>query len=92
MFIPALLVATCAVALYEKLEAIWEEGAIACVAVGLVSIITTVVVAPWPFHLLMVLVVLALKFSSSNSLFSWSSSEFLKHPFSLGTSMFKRFK
>lgn len=89
MFIPALLVATCAAALYEKLEAIWEEGAIACVAVGLVSTITTIVVAPWPFHLLMVLVVLALKFSPSNSLFRWNGAEFWKHPLSLGTSMLK---
>ena len=65
MFIPALLVSTCAVALYEKLEAISEEGAIACVAVGLVSILTTIVVAPWPFHLLMVLAVLLFRFGSS---------------------------
>ena len=68
MFIPALLVSTCAVALYEKLETISEEGAIACVAVGLVSIITTIVVAPWQFHLLMVLAVLAFRFGSSISL------------------------
>ena len=92
MFIPALLVSTCAVALYEKLEAISEEGAIACVAVGLVSIVTTIIVAPWQFHLLMVLTVLLLRFSPSNRFpalgrwFQWNQS------FSVGTFITRMFR
>lgn len=66
MFIPALLVSTCAVALYEKLGAVSEEGAIACVAVGLISTVTAIVVAPWQCHLLLVLAILALRFRPSN--------------------------
>lgn len=91
MFIPALLISTCAVALYEKLEAISEEGAIACVAVGLVSIVTTVIVAPWQFHLFLVLVIAALRFRPSTQAFSLGSWSLLLQPFSIGASVLRRF-
>lgn len=90
MFIPALLVSTCAVALYEKLEAISEEGAIACVAVGLVSMVTTLVVAPWQVHLLLVLAIVLLKFSSSKRLPIIGNFAFLESSIRLGNSMLGR--
>ena len=92
MFIPALLVSTCAVALYEKLEAISEEGAIACVAVGLVSIITTIVVAPWPFHLLMVLGVVLFRFGPSLRLLFFDQWSQWTQSFNLGASFTKWFR
>lgn len=90
MFIPALLVSTCAVALYEKLEAISEEGAITCVAVGLVSIVTTLLVAPWQFHLLLVLVIVLLKLNPANRLPLMGRLAVLKSSFALRASLFKR--
>ncbi|MEB3233712.1 MAG: hypothetical protein VKJ64_22075 [Leptolyngbyaceae bacterium] len=66
-----MMLATSAAAMYEKLEAISEEGAIACVAVGLISTVATLIAAPWPFHLLLVLMILALRFRLFRDLPNW---------------------
>ncbi|MGK7891243.1 MAG: hypothetical protein AB4042_18090 [Leptolyngbyaceae cyanobacterium] len=65
------MLATSAAAMYEKLEAVSEEGAIACVAVGLISTISTLIAAPWQFHLLLVLLILAFRFRLFSALPNW---------------------
>ncbi len=60
-FLSSLVVAMSAIAIYGKLETISEEGAIACIAVGLISAITSIVAAPWQFHLLLFLLLVAFR-------------------------------
>ncbi|NET48881.1 MAG: hypothetical protein F6K09_09175 [Merismopedia sp. SIO2A8] len=47
--------------MYGKLESLSEEGAIACVAVGLISSIFSIVVAPWQIHLALVLSIIVFR-------------------------------
>ncbi|NEQ96140.1 MAG: hypothetical protein F6K30_05365 [Cyanothece sp. SIO2G6] len=76
-FISSLMLATSAAALYEKLESVSEEGAIACVAIGLISAVTTLFAAPWQIHLILVLVILALRFHWFSDLSRWHVFDFI---------------
>lgn len=62
-FIAALGITLGAVFLYEKIQSWSVEVAIGCIAVALLSLVVTIVIAPWPIQLLLLLGVL---FASSS--------------------------
>jgi fatty-acid desaturase len=66
-FIASLLTAIGAVYLYEKSEKLSAELAIACVAVALTSLILTLIAAPWPIQLaIVILALVSYRFTKMN--------------------------
>ena len=55
------VVAVGAVAMYDRLEDVSEEAAIACVAIALTSIVIFLISAPWQVHLVVVVGVLMVR-------------------------------
>ncbi|MGJ3244971.1 MAG: hypothetical protein ACFE0J_18105 [Elainellaceae cyanobacterium] len=66
-FIASLLTAIGAAYIYEKSENVSAELAIACVAVALIGSILTIISAPWPIQLvLLVLALFSYRFTKMN--------------------------
>lgn len=63
-FIAALSITLGAVVLYERAHNRSDEVAIGCVAVALLGLVISIVIAPWPIQLMMLLGVLLASSSS----------------------------
>lgn len=57
-FVATLLIAIAAVSVYQKAERISEEVAIGCVAVAIACLFATLIAAPWPVQLVLLIVAL----------------------------------
>ncbi len=66
-FIASLLTAVSAAYVYEKSEKSSAELAIACVAIVLASVMLTIIAAPWPIQLvILILALVSYRFTRMN--------------------------
>ena len=67
LFITALFTTLGAAYLFEKLALYSQEVAIGCLSIALIALVTTLVVAPWQFQLLLLVGLLSYRLSNTRA-------------------------